>query len=273
MAKRKSKQIQAGKPKDWLASQKQVKQWLEQAGEQILRQDFAGAAETCRRVLRYVPVKAQARGEALEHLATAYSMLRQFEESYHTLSQALEINPHLAHLWYNRAVSGRYTMRLVQAMYDLEKAVELETQSPLREKYQVLLAETRYMVEAERAMRGPDFSLDQLQEQQDLFQQGLQFMQRGEWDKSERVLRRVIDLGDCLPQPQGNLALTLLMQQKYDEAEAALKRALEIDPNYDLAKYNLEALPSFRRTGQTPKVAIRDPMANAEVSLTFLDGE
>jgi hypothetical protein len=40
-----------------------------------------------------------------------------------------------------------------------------------------------------------------------------------------------------------------MMQERYDEAEAALKRSLEIDPKYTLAKSNFAALPDFRRTG------------------------
>ncbi len=31
-------------------------------------------------------------------------------------------------------------------------------------------------------------------------------------------------MGDCLPQPWGNLGICLMMQERYDEAEAALKR-------------------------------------------------
>ncbi len=76
-------------------------------------------------------------------------------------------------------------------------------------------------------------------------------------------------MGECLPQPRGNLALALLMQKKYDEAEAAFKRALAINPDYDLAKQNLAMLPMIRRIGETPKIALRDPFADTNVSLDF----
>lgn len=268
MAKKKNKRSQGSTPKGWLISPQQVEQWLALAVDQLIRQDFAGVVQTCQRVLRYAPPGSQARGEALEHLGTAYSMLKQFEAAYQALSQALEINPHLSYLWYNRALNGRFTIRTVQAVRDLEKAVELETAPQLREKWTDLLAQTREIVESERALRGPNFTLDQLEEQQGLFQQGLQLMQAGQWVRAEQAFRRIIELGDCLPQPQGNLGLALLMQRKYDEAEAAWRRALAIDPDYDLAQFNLAGLPEIRRTGRLPEFVIRDPLAGAKVNLT-----
>ena len=56
-------------------------------------------------------------------------------------------------------------------------------------------------------------------------------------------------MGDCLPQPWGNLGICLMMQERYDEAEEALKRALVIDPKYAIAKNNLAALPKPERLG------------------------
>src|SRR6266700_1441668 len=51
----------------------------------------------------------------------------------------------------------------------------------------------------------------------------------------------------------------LILQGRYDEAEAALKRALEIDPRYTIAKKNLADLPEMRRIGGPQLFGIRDP--------------
>jgi Flp pilus assembly protein TadD len=58
----------------------------------------------------------------------------------------------------------------------------------------------------------------------------------------------------------------------YAEAEAALKRALVMDPRYTLAKNNLAALPEIRRTGPPTIVDIRDPFKTSKLkqSITFL---
>jgi tetratricopeptide (TPR) repeat protein len=269
MAKRKTKKTQPGKQKGWMAPKKQVHSWLTQATRQVLEQAYPRVVQTCQRIVRYAPANSPERAEALEHLATAYTMLKQFEEAYQALSQALEINSQHAYLWYNRGLVGRYTMRLVQALHDFEKAIELEKDPDQREKFIEILAETRQMAEGERALRGVDFTLEQLGEQQELFSQGLQLMRREEWAEAEQIFRQVIEMGeDCLPQPHGNLGLVLLMQKKHDEAEVALQRALEIDPNYELAQRNLAALPSIRQSGQTPAFLMTNPMTKAKIGLT-----
>ncbi len=64
-----------------------------------------------------------------------------------------------------------------------------------------------------------------------------------------------------------------MMQERYDEAESALKRALVIDPKYSLAKKNLAALPETRRTGPPPEIVdIKEPFKGHKLkqSITFL---
>ncbi len=139
-----------------------------------------------------------------------------------------------------------------------------------RKKINELLIQTRELAESDRALRGPDFTLAQLEEQQKLFIQAIKYMNQAEWTMAAQTFQRVIAMGECLPQASGNLGLALLMQKQYDAAEAAFKRALEIDPDYDLARQNLKILPHLRQTGQVPDgIATRNPFDDANVSLTF----
>jgi len=258
--------------KKWLAPKRRINQWLTKASEQILAQDYTGALVTDNRILKYVPPGASQRVEALDYIASAYTMQRQFEEAYQAVSQALEIAPDRAYNRYNRALLGRYTMRLVQALFDLEKAVDLTKDPVQRQEWTELLEQTRAMAESERIRRGPDFTLEQLREQQELFIQANHAMQHKKWGAAAEKLRQVIEMGDCYPQPWGNLGICLLMQENYDEAEAAFKRALEIEPDYDLARQNLALLPASRAGGKKPQFMLRDTVAQqAKVNLKFQD--
>jgi len=174
-------------------------------------------------------------------------------------------------MWYNRSGAARYSMRFGQSVRDLERALELESKPELRKDYEEELAFIRKIAYEEMALRGPDFTLDNLIEQQELFQSALRLMEKKQWAKAEEALRRVIEMGDCNPQPWGNLAGCLIMQERYDEAEEALRQALEIEPDYDLAQRNLALLPVIRQTG-VPDFELRQPFEGKELkqSITFI---
>jgi tetratricopeptide (TPR) repeat protein len=130
----------------------------------------------------------------------------------------------------------------------------------LAEKLAEALPFARSTAKHECALRGPDFTLDQLIEQEELFQRAVQVMAEHRWAEAEPLFRESIAMGDVLPQPQGNLGICLIMQRRFDEAEAALRRALEIEPQYTLARQNLAALPLIRASGKLPEMKISNPL-------------
>ncbi len=241
-------------------------------GQQIFQGNYTEAIANGERLLRHLPQQAPLRADVLTQLGIAHSILQNFPQSYEAFTQALEITPSNAELWYNRGMASRYTLRLGRSLRDFERAVELNTIDALAEKFDEAVKVARELAQKSMEMRGPDFTLDQLIEQEDLFQRGLQLMEAGKWDQAGQAFQASIAMGDCLPQPWGNLGISLMMQQRYDEAEAALKRALVIDPAYTLAKKNLALLPEIRRTGPPEMIEIRDPLKDSKIkqSITFL---
>ena len=169
-------------------------------------------------------------------------------------------------------MASRFTSRFGRSLRDYERAKELHIGPELAQKLEEELKFARELAGKTLKLRSPDFTLDQLIEQEDLFQNGLQLMEAGEWEEAEHAFRTSIAMGDCLPQPWGNLGISLMMQERYDEAEAALKRALVMDPRYTLAKSNLAALPETRRTGPPARIAITDPFKSSKLkqSITFI---
>lgn len=68
-------------------------------------------------------------------------------------------------------------------------------------------------------------------------------MESEEWEEAEATFRHVVKGGNTPHQPWGNLGACLIMQERYDEAEEALRKALEISPDYEVARRNLMMLP------------------------------
>ena len=267
---RKSKQSKH--KKKFTASLSPVDKYLDLIGRQIFQGNYAEAVATCERLLNYLPRHAPQRIDVLDQLGTAQGMLQNFPQSYAAYTEALSLDPNNAALWLNRGMASRFTSRFGRSLRDYERAKELNIKPELAKKLEEELEFARELAEKTLQLRGPDFTLDQLIEQEGLFQDGLQLMEAGEWEKAEQAFRTAIAMGDCLPQPWGNLGISLMMQERYDEAEAALRRALVIDPRYKLAKENLAALPGIRRTGIPPMVDIKEPFKDSKLkqSITFI---
>jgi tetratricopeptide (TPR) repeat protein len=246
--------------------------WLDRAAQQLIAGDYTGAIAAAQRVLRAPIASPDQRAEAYDRLGAAHLLLEQHEEAYAMVTAAVALSPADPMLWYNRGITARYTTRFGQSLRDFEQAAALDGDGLLADKLAEALPFARSLAEDERALRGPDFTLDQLIAQEELFQQAVQVMVQQRWAEAEQLFRQSIALGDVLPQPWGNLGLCLLMQRQFDAAEAALRRALKIDPAYSIARQNLAGLPTIRATGKLPAMRINKAFEGrqSKVSLSFL---
>ena len=136
------------------------------------------------------------------------------------------------------------------------------------------LETAKEMVKNDLKLRGPGFTLDQLIQQQDLFQDAMGLLEKNLWEEAVAMFREIIAMGDCLPQPWGNLGMCLIMLKQYDEAETALQSALEINPEYKFAKINLQNLANQRENPDIefiPKTI--SPFDKINARLNFMDDD
>jgi len=103
---------------------------------------------------------------------------KKFEESYQTLSEAVRINPDESYLLYNRGLSARFTSRMGQSLRDFEQAAVMKQDSVISGKIEEQLKVAREIALSEMKLRGQDFTLEQLIEQQEWFQLGNNFRGR-----------------------------------------------------------------------------------------------
>jgi tetratricopeptide (TPR) repeat protein len=261
-------------PKGWLVGKKQAEDMLSKATALLVAQDYDGAVSTCKRIFKYIPKKDRFYAEILGTMGMAYALQKKFEESYQTLSEAARIAPEDSYLLYNRGLSARFTSRSGQSLRDFEQVATMKQDSMIASKIEEELSIARKVAESEVRLRGTDFTLNQLIEQQELFQRGNQLSGQGKWAEAEEAFRKSIAMGDCLPQPWGNMGICLVMQGRYDEAEDAYKHALKIDPKYKHAKDNLENLAYWREhPEERPGYKITSPFQEVKTNITFYDQE
>ncbi len=211
---RKSKQSKH--KKNFTPNLSQVDTWLDLIGHHIFQGNYAEAVSDCERLLNYLPKHARQRVDVLDRLGTAQGMLQNFAQSYAAYTEALSLDPNNAELWFNRGMASRFTSRFGRSLRDYERANELNTRPELAKKLEEELKFARKMAGESLKLRGPHFTLDQLIEQEDHFQNGLQLVEAGQWQEAEQAFRASIDMGDCLPQPWGNLGICLMMQEVFD---------------------------------------------------------
>jgi len=226
--------------------------------------NYTEAVRECESLLSYLPQRSSQRVDVLTFLGNAHGMLQNHPESYRAFNEALALEPQSYDLWFNRGQASLFTSRIGQAHKDFLRARELDTKGELKKELEESLKLTEKGVADALKMRGPEFTLDQLIEQEEHFQHGMDLMEAGEWEDAEVHFRATIAMGDCLPQPWGNLGTCLMMQERYDEAEAALQRALVIDPKYAPAQQNLRLLPETRRNGLPTIFEVQDPFRNSK---------
>jgi len=241
-----------------------VERLIEQGNEYLLRDDDLLRAErTFNKALQLVPAGVPPRDVILFNLGAVYARGRRYEAAYQHFQAAIAVNAARPEYWFNLAMSCLHTLRLGRALRALERCVALSADNPrLWRMAREELASVQSMVEHELSIRPAGFTVERLIEQEDTFQEGCALMDVEQWSKAADLFRRVIGIADVLPQPWGNLGLCLLMMEQYDEGEAALRRALEIEPSYEFARHNLTMLGRLRREGGTPdRVAIAPPFA------------
>lgn len=263
-----SKKRKRSRPQD-RGKMRRLRQQLDEAEQWILRQKYDRVLDICERILDEAP-PGPIRADALEYLAHALIMTKRFDESYAALSELVKLRPKSAYVWYNKSMAAVFSGRSGQALRDIRRAQSLEGKGEMAEEYAERRAFLEKVVQEELASRGPDFTLDQLIEQQEMFRRGMRLFQAGQWQEAEAIFRQVIAMSDCLPAPQNNLGVCLLMQGRFDEAEAAFRRALELDPDYQIARKHLKQLDKARKSGEIPRVEIHDPYRDVKIENRFI---
>jgi tetratricopeptide (TPR) repeat protein len=70
------------------------------------------------------------------------------------------------------------------------------------------------------------------------------------YDEAEAAYRKAIDLNPSYATAYYNLGILLKDLKRYDEAEAAYRKAIELNPSYATAYYNLSCLSSINRDAE-----------------------
>lgn len=250
MARKVRKPKRAGDTHTQQVSQEE-KLWL-QLQRASVKHEWSEVIPIARNLLDNFLLEPERRLPVLDVLSMAYGGLNDYEQAYEVLTESLAIAPTDPTALFVRGIYALRVHRSGQYVQDIERAAELirsDKSHNLARAVQRELKTSRKVLKDALRRRGPDFTLEQLIEQEEFYVQALKRAREHDWAGAELLFKRVIGMAekDFDPRPWNNLGFCLMQQQRFDEAELAWKRALKIDRSYSIARNHLRLLPELRR--------------------------
>ena len=159
-----------------------------------------------------------------------------WEEAIWFFNAAVEINPSYIEAYYNLAVAYKGVINFKGMAVSLEKVIELYREDPeLADHAKEMLDELRTAFES-----SGDVTLEEMIEAQTYFDEAFKHMQLLDFVTAVELFKKAISINPEPPQAYGNLGICYGSLGEKESALIYFDMALEIDPNYELARVNRE---------------------------------
>jgi tetratricopeptide (TPR) repeat protein len=165
--------------------------------------------------------------------------------------QATTTCPYFAEAHYNLSACYRQTLEVGKALRSLMEARDLAQRGGAL--YARASAMLREFEDTIRRHEGVD-SLERYIEAAEAFERGVENMDKGMFREAIGDFRENLRIQSDKPQTYGNLGICLGKLGMKDEALAMFDRALEIDPDYEPAKWNRKGIDELVEGGSDVEV-------------------
>ncbi len=188
--------------------------------------------------------------EAWHGLGVALHRQGRHQEAYDALHTSLRLNPNVPEAWHALAYVADALGYSIEALESARRSLNLaESQGLSPEVVEGLRVTVRALEQSlARLARemGVDLAeeggLERLRDCVRAYQAGVEAVNAGEYARAEENFRECVRLAPENARAWSNLGLAQLFLHRLDEAERSLRRALELVPDYEPARRNLEAL-------------------------------
>ena len=168
-------------------------------------------------------------------------MQDRLDEGIEYFDKALAIFPYLVEAQFNKAEAYRAKKNISQAIEEYQRVVEIgDRDDPCVIQANDYLADFRSIVR-----QNYNISIDEYFQAWDLFDEGIIAMEQHEWGRALDCFDASSNINPNIPQLYGNSALCYAVLGKKDTAIAAFEKAIEVNPEYDLARINRAAFENL----------------------------
>ncbi len=241
------------------AQRQELARWLEEGWLALVDGDFPQAIDHFRRVVKRYPNST----EGWLGLGLALAWNGDKEEGYQAIRRSVELDPTRVEAWHAMASVADMLGYSLEAWDSIRTARRLaeEQNSPPETRRGLEVTEAAIYQGLQRLAKemGVDLFSEEgrtlLREVYEAFNDGVRALRERDNARAVASFQRVVELAPNNPRAWGNLGVALAFLGKYDEAEAALQKALDIDPTYEPARLNLAHLRNAREQGDLDRHA------------------
>ena len=206
-------------------------------------------------------------------MGALYASKVQIEEAISHFKKAVDIFPYFTEAYYNLGVAYKTKLDISNMVKCLDKAVRLsDSNDIIYQEAKSLLDGLENLV---REQHGTD--MKNYIKAQEQFQLGVDHMDRREWEKAIHAFNASERIVNSTTQVYGNIGICHAQLGRKSDALAAFDKALELDPQYELAIVNkvmTETLTEGEKLDNKVKTVeyYKDfPMQNRSYIQSFLD--
>lgn len=156
-------------------------------------------------------------------------------------SKATDIFPYFIEAYYNKAIAYKKSLDIPNMVKSLKEVIKKgNPEDDIVKQSEELLADFEQMI-----FKTQKISLDTHLKAQEIFETAYSYMEKKEWEKAINGFKECLRISARTVQPHGNMGICYAALGRKAEALAALDKALEIDPNYELALVNRIGIESL----------------------------
>ncbi|MGQ9625599.1 MAG: tetratricopeptide repeat protein [Anaerolineae bacterium] len=230
------------------AELEKVHQFVQTAYGYMEAKDWPAAVDFFQKALNFIPPGAEHLNvPILFGLGVSYMGLGRPEEGYRCFAPLAELEPDNHQIWLNLGVACIETNRMGQALRAFERCLRLKPPPDLARAIREDVKSLRKKVREQIKNMHSGMTMEEFIEIEDAFQRARYEFSNGRAEEAIPFLRRILELDDSFPQAWANLGLILMTLRRFNEAEEALLRALEVKPDFKPAQRWLKVCRRLNR--------------------------
>ncbi|MBI9083302.1 MAG: tetratricopeptide repeat protein [Desulfobacterales bacterium] len=157
-----------------------------------------------------------------------------YDEAIQFFKNAITANPDFAEGHFNLGVAFQKQYNIAEMIVAYRQAVKIGDPDSVYFHH----AQKMLHVMEEQVRESDGISLDEYIHGNTIFNQGMEAMYSGDWKRAIGQFRKTIEIVPNQTQSYGNLGICYAKLGKRKEALDAFDKAIELDPNYELALVN-----------------------------------